>query len=64
MMTGTPGNSGPAINAIIWTLLILAMTAVGLRIHARTRRQRQLDWDDYLMTLALVLEFLPSVVCR
>ena len=53
-MAGTPGDSGPAINAAIWTLFALAVGAVMLRINARMRRGRRFGWDDYVMSLSLV----------
>ena len=53
-MAGTSGGSGPAINAVIWLLLIFAVIAVTLRVHARVYRQRQFGWDDTLMCVSLV----------
>ena len=53
-MNGTPGNNGPAINAVSWTLFWVAVVAVILRLTAKMRRKHPLAWDDYLMALSLV----------
>ena len=54
MASKTGANDGPAINITIWVLFVFAAMAIGLRVHARTRRHHRLGWDDYLMSLSLV----------
>ncbi|KAL9599682.1 MAG: hypothetical protein Q9219_003670 [cf. Caloplaca sp. 3 TL-2023] len=61
-MADPKADSGPAINAVIWLLFALALIAIGLRIHARTRRHHKLDLSDYIMSLSLLLDFV-SCVC-
>ena len=61
VMVVTPGDSGPAINVAIWILFGFATVAIILRINARTRRNHQLGWDDYIMCLALVGQRLSQV---
>ena len=59
-MNVTPGDSGPAVNAVIWTLFVFAAVAVALRINARARRQHRFGWDDYVMVLSLVRQVRSS----
>ena len=60
-MSGTSGDSGPAINVVLWLLFAVAFIAVVLRVNARTRRNHQLGWDDYLMIFSLVSQLEPSM---
>ena len=60
-MTGTPGDSGPAVNGVIWLLFALAVIAIVLRFDARARHKRSFGWDDYVMGFSLVRQGSSSI---
>ena len=47
-------DSGCALNAVIWTLFVLAVIAIALRIRSRARRKDHFGWDDWVMVFSLV----------
>ena len=55
-VTSTPGDSGPATNAVIWKFFALAAGAIVLRINAQKHRGFRFAMDDYVMFLSLIYQ--------
>lgn len=47
-------NRGPQILIITGVLVITAFLIVSLRVYVRVVILKHLDWDDYIMFLAMV----------
>jgi hypothetical protein len=48
------GESPGKMYALATILMVLAIVAVILRVHARRMTKASLAWDDFLVTVALV----------
>lgn len=48
-------NQGPVILGATLTVTIAALITMATRLYVRTRMIRNIGWDDYVMTLAMVL---------
>jgi len=48
------GESPGKMYALATILMVLAIVAVILRVHARRMTKASLAWDDFLVTIALV----------
>jgi len=47
-------NRGPSLLILAWTLLAVAIIAVGLRIWFRRGLRNGISWDDYFIVASLV----------
>ncbi|KAH7308400.1 hypothetical protein B0I35DRAFT_360525 [Stachybotrys elegans] len=50
---------GPMIVGIVWTLTILAMFVIGVRLYAR-KKLKSLSWDDWIMAAALCIQLVDN----
>jgi hypothetical protein len=51
-------SKAPRLLGITMSLLFISLLFITLRIYSRTRLAINLDWDDYMICLAMVsLEF-------
>src|ERR1700709_1643841 len=48
------GSKVPRLLVVTMTLLLISFLFVTLRIYSRTRLAINLDWDDYIICLAMV----------
>jgi hypothetical protein len=54
-------NSGPKLNAVIWTLTLLAGLFLSLRMYCKFSRHTRLWWDDYILIASYVRRRLPFI---
>jgi len=59
VQTGTPDpraaeNSGPQLNATVWSLTALSLGFLVLRLYSKLWRRRKLWWDDYVLVAGWV----------
>ena len=47
-------NSGPQLNATVWSLTVLSLVFLGLRLYSKLWRRRRLWWDDYVLVAGWV----------
>lgn len=55
-------NRGPQLEAIAIMMVVLTVTAFGLRAYVRTRMVKAYGWDDWFMSFAAVT-FILFVAC-
>jgi len=51
---GAHDSMGPTLLGIIWTQVAIDVVVVALRFFVR-HKKRSIDWDDWLMGIALVI---------
>lgn len=50
-----PGEAPRVVNGTVWTMLVLALAFVALRLYCRAVRSKKLWWDDYILAVSAVL---------
>ncbi|OTA93997.1 hypothetical protein M434DRAFT_30330 [Hypoxylon sp. CO27-5] len=59
--THTP-SAGHWVNAVIWVLIALATTFLGLRVFCKYRRGRGLWWDDWILIASWLILLVSGII--
>jgi hypothetical protein len=53
-------SRGTEINAIAWVFTGIAITAVFLKLYARTQIHKRLCWDDFFIFFSMILSVIAA----
>lgn len=60
-----PGEAPRVVNASVWTMLVIAIIFLVLRLYTRLSRSRKLWWDDYILAASTgLLIIATSFLCK
>ncbi|KAI0095320.1 hypothetical protein F4776DRAFT_677637 [Hypoxylon sp. NC0597] len=59
--THTP-SAGHWVNAVIWVLISLATTFLGLRVFCKYKRGRGLWWDDWILIASWIILLVAGII--